>query len=192
MQENKDRRTVKTKKAIHVALASLLAERSIDDITISEIAERADINRKTFYNYYSGIHTLLAEIEESILEDFSTALSQVDFAHPRQMTRDSFNRLHTVLSKNLNFYRFLLLSDKNSYFSARISASLCTMIRKMMQYHMGEDEAKAEVIIQYTLSGIFAAYRYWFSSDKRLSSEALYELIRRLCFNGVDSFFPEA
>lgn len=192
MQEKKDRRTVKTKKAIHVALASLMAERSIDDITISEIAKRADINRKTFYNYYGGIHMLLGEIEESILADFRDALSGVAFASPRQMARDSFNRLHSVLSKNLNFYRFLLLSDKNSYFSARISASLCTMIKEMMQAHTGVDDAKVEVIIQYTLAGIFAGYRFWFSSDKRTSAESLFTMIEQLCFNGANSFFPEA
>ncbi len=191
MQEKKDRRTVKTKKAIHVALASLMAERSIDDITISEIAKRADINRKTFYNYYGGIHMLLGEIEESILADFREALSEVDFSHPRQLARDAFNGLHTVLSKNLNFYRFFLLSDKNTYFSARISASLCAMIKNILQSHTSVDDAKAEVIIQYTLAGIFAGYRFWFSSDKRTSSESLYALIEQLCFNGTNSFFSE-
>lgn len=191
MEEKKDRRTARTKKAIHVALASLMAERRIDDITISEIAKRADINRKTFYNYYSGIHMLLGEIEEGILADFATALAPIKFEKPRQLTREAFERLHSVLSKNLNFYRFLLLSDKNSYFSARISASLCAMIKEMLQNRVDMEDAKAELIIQYTLSGIFAGYRYWFSSNKRPASEDLFGLIQQLCFNGVDSFLPD-
>jgi len=51
-----DRRVVKTKKAIHNAFAKLLTEKELNDITISDIAELADINRKTFYNYYAGIY----------------------------------------------------------------------------------------------------------------------------------------
>ena len=41
-----DRRVVKTKKAIHNAFAKLLTEKELNDITISDIAELADINRK--------------------------------------------------------------------------------------------------------------------------------------------------
>ena len=50
-----DRRVIKTKRAIRNAFAKLMVEKDINDITIIELAEAADINRKTFYNYYSGV-----------------------------------------------------------------------------------------------------------------------------------------
>ena len=57
MEEKKlDRRTAKTKKAIAIALAKLLSEKEINKITITDIAKEADINRKTFYNYYSSVY----------------------------------------------------------------------------------------------------------------------------------------
>ena len=63
-----DRRVIKTKKAIYRAFAQLLLEKDINDITIKDVADRADINRKTFYNYYGGIYDLTGEIENKILE----------------------------------------------------------------------------------------------------------------------------
>ena len=48
MEEVKqDRRVMKTKKAIRSAFARLLAEKDIDRITVKDIAEAADVNRKT-------------------------------------------------------------------------------------------------------------------------------------------------
>ena len=62
-QKKIDRRIAKTKRAIYSAFAELLSQKDIDDITIRDIVDIADINRKTFYNYYSGIYALLDEIE---------------------------------------------------------------------------------------------------------------------------------
>ncbi|MBQ6092762.1 MAG: TetR family transcriptional regulator, partial [Clostridia bacterium] len=65
-----DRRVRKTKKAIRNAFAALLATQDINQITVKEIADKADINRKTFYNYYRGIHEVMDEIENSLVQAF--------------------------------------------------------------------------------------------------------------------------
>ena len=72
-RKKEDRRVARTKRAIYSAFAQLLSERDIDDITISDIVNIADINRKTFYNYYSGIYDLLNEIEDNIVRAFEAA-----------------------------------------------------------------------------------------------------------------------
>lgn len=45
-----DRRVARTKKAIKNAFAELMSEKEISEITVKDIAETADVNRKTFYN----------------------------------------------------------------------------------------------------------------------------------------------
>lgn len=42
-----DRRCLKTQKAIKNALVELMSEKDISQITVKELAQRADINRKT-------------------------------------------------------------------------------------------------------------------------------------------------
>ena len=49
-EKRPDRRVVKTKKAIRNAFAKLLSEKELDKITMKDIAEEANINRKTLYN----------------------------------------------------------------------------------------------------------------------------------------------
>ena len=75
-----DRRVIKTKKAIRIAFAKLLSKKDLNDITVSDIASLADINRKTFYNYYSGIYMVIDEIEndKKIIETLKEIIEDLE------------------------------------------------------------------------------------------------------------------
>ncbi|MBQ2217359.1 MAG: TetR/AcrR family transcriptional regulator, partial [Firmicutes bacterium] len=77
VQKKEDRRVVRTKKAIRSAFAELLSEKDYNDITVTDIAERADINRKTFYNYYRNTEDLVKEIECEACLNFDTILQDL-------------------------------------------------------------------------------------------------------------------
>ena len=51
-----DKRVMKTRRAIHSAMTSLLKVKPIEEITVTELSDAAEINRKTFYNYYSSVY----------------------------------------------------------------------------------------------------------------------------------------
>ena len=70
MRSHADRRVMRSKKAIVTAFLELLSEKDYNDITVTDIALRADVNRKTFYNYYAGIHEVADEIEDDLLQRF--------------------------------------------------------------------------------------------------------------------------
>ena len=69
-----DLRTKKTKKLLRDALESLLCDKSLDDITVKEICEKASINRVTFYDHYFNKEELHDEIisqtEHDIIKEF--------------------------------------------------------------------------------------------------------------------------
>ena len=58
-----DLRVVKTHQAIRNALLNLLAERDYDDIAAQDIIATAQVNRATFYKYYSGKNAVAAPYE---------------------------------------------------------------------------------------------------------------------------------
>lgn len=49
-----DRRTKKTLNAIYLAVKELFKEKNLGEITMEEIAERANISRATLYNYFKS------------------------------------------------------------------------------------------------------------------------------------------
>ena len=59
-----DRRIKYTKKTIKDTFISLLSEKDIKKITVSEICKLADINRATFNSYYLDVNDLLDKIQE--------------------------------------------------------------------------------------------------------------------------------
>lgn len=73
-EENLDRRIRKTRKVIRECLTELLKEKRIQDITVREIAEKADINRGTFYLHYKDIFDLMEQIENELLEELEEVL----------------------------------------------------------------------------------------------------------------------
>lgn len=54
---------METLKKLHAAAATLVREKGVAATTIDEIAERANVSRRTFFNYYDSK-------EDAILESF--------------------------------------------------------------------------------------------------------------------------
>ncbi|MBQ9011148.1 MAG: TetR/AcrR family transcriptional regulator, partial [Bacilli bacterium] len=59
-----DRRVRYTKNVIKETLISLLSEKKINKITVTEVCKIADINRATFYRYYLDIYDLYDHMEQ--------------------------------------------------------------------------------------------------------------------------------
>ena len=102
----KDLRVVKTERAIYRALIELLQKKELEKITVSELAELAEINKATFYLHYADIYTLYQDalarhisemIDELGLldhmlndpEEFARRLV-CDFFNPAKMSKDPF------------------------------------------------------------------------------------------------------
>lgn len=56
-----DPRIARTRALLQDALLALARERDLDEIAIGDIADRATINRSTFYQHYADKDTLLAD-----------------------------------------------------------------------------------------------------------------------------------
>lgn len=62
-----DRRIAKSQEAIKKAVIELMSEKNFDDITIQDIADRADVNRGTIYLHYTDKYDLLDRLMEEYI-----------------------------------------------------------------------------------------------------------------------------
>lgn len=95
-----DLRIIKTKRAIYTAFAELLTEKDMDDITVTDIASRAIINRKTFYNNYRGVYELVDELENEVIRTFDTAMQEIDFVENPYAV---FMKLTEIINSDMDF-----------------------------------------------------------------------------------------
>lgn len=73
-----DPRVERTRRALQQALLELAREHPLDVVTVADIAERAGVNRSTFYHHYSDKETLLADALDAVAEDFGARLGEAD------------------------------------------------------------------------------------------------------------------
>jgi AcrR family transcriptional regulator len=73
-----DRRVVRSKRMLREALVSLMAEKGYDAVTVLEIAERADLNRATFYLHYSDKEDLLQQSLEEVLNEVMQGIEELN------------------------------------------------------------------------------------------------------------------
>jgi len=63
-----DIRTIRTEKLIMKSFKELLSKKNFESIRVSDISNTAEINRATFYNYYTDKYQLLTTmVEETLL-----------------------------------------------------------------------------------------------------------------------------
>jgi AcrR family transcriptional regulator len=71
-----DPRIARTRHSLQTALFELARERDLDDISIADIAERAGVNRSSFYQHYSDKDTLLADAIDAAVEEAGADLPE--------------------------------------------------------------------------------------------------------------------
>ncbi len=74
-----DRRVRRTEEALRQAMAELILEKGFDKATVSEIAERADVGRSTFYAHYADKEDLLQGSVEALRSELQ---SHIEAARP--------------------------------------------------------------------------------------------------------------
>lgn len=85
-----DRRQQKTRQAIFQALSGLLTEKRFHQITVEEIAQRANIGRSTFYAHFETKEELLAQMCREIFFHVLAPRLEGEDTHDFSLERDPY------------------------------------------------------------------------------------------------------
>lgn len=100
---------IKNKGAIRKALINLLDNNEIENISVTEIAQEADITRKTFYTYYDSYEKLIDELENDLIEMFEKPINKMEFSESAFNPQLIFETLTDLVRENLEFYQHFML-----------------------------------------------------------------------------------
>lgn len=73
-EKKTDRRIERTRMSIRNAVMQLIIEKDFGQITVKELAERADINRKTFYMHYTSVQDVIEEVQNEIIDSLMVVI----------------------------------------------------------------------------------------------------------------------
>lgn len=97
MTLQEDMRVRRTKKNIINAFVALTKQKSIDSITVQEIAEKAMVNRATFYAHYHDKQDLYDQIFNQAIGMFAPLRNPLLFLNRKVM----FTKLESILTEVL-------------------------------------------------------------------------------------------
>lgn len=180
-----DRRVLKTKKAIRDAFVKLLYEKDVDKITVKEIAEEADINRKTFYNYYSGVYQIIDEIENEVIDIMDKELKNYNVDDTLKNPYEIFDRITEILNSDIEFYGYLLGMRGNLSLVSKVAQLLKEKVKAAVKEQVEIDELKLDVAVDFIMSGMTAVYKQWFNSGMKEPLEEVTKIMGDLCINGA-------
>lgn len=180
-----DRRVVRTKRSIRMALTKLLASKPLGEITVTELCKAADINRKTFYNYYSDVSMVVDEIEDEIAQEFASSINKIDFLEISNEPEDIFLRLARLIEKDLEFYASVFAANEQTSLLMKIVTPLKLQLWESFADTVGHDAEEFEFLLDYSISGMIAVYKTWFNTGRKQNIEDLSRKLSILTFKGI-------
>ena len=110
--EHADLRVRRTHKLLWEALMAELSERAFEEITVTDICERAMVHRTTFYKHYEDKYALL---EQGLHQMFDALVADEEHLPPSAFSIEHpppyFIRLFEHAAQQQQFYRLMVCGD---------------------------------------------------------------------------------
>lgn len=178
-----DKRIRRTKQAIRNALFQILEEKSLDQITVTEIVKAADINRSTFYFYYTDIHDLFMQTEQEIFELFTRDVIATDF---RFRNKDEFTAYLTryleFCKKNYIVCKFVTSNRCNNELADKIRAELGKTIPNSKRIY-SEDDPRC-YLTTFAVSAFLYSILAWMDDGMRIGTEEMARFLTETYVDG--------
>lgn len=91
-----DKRVLNTKETITRVFSELLKEKSIDEISVTEICQKAKINRGTFYSHYKDPYDLRLKIQDTFLNKFKSNFAPLLFTRSTE-NLTNFDLIYSII-----------------------------------------------------------------------------------------------
>lgn len=142
-----DPRIARTRALLQDALLALARERDLDEIAVADIADRATINRSTFYQHYADKETLLADALDARARQAGADLDEAGTLELTDDPPDLLVRYVEHLDENAGLYRRALGEGGSSIASARLRARINAVVGLAVSQHADHDETEMPVEI---------------------------------------------
>lgn len=191
--------SVRTVEKLKQALFSCLNEKSYADITITEIAKRAGINRTTFYLFFESKDELCMQLCGALVDRwfqlfFDLNINKSHVAGNADMEKALFGELLSWIRQwrpalkrisNVRTASFDGFTQFTEEFEKRMAAQ---------SIFQTEDEMKRKkysLFIKMYALGLAATMKWWFDEGEGFEAKEFHEMIERLRYKGYYSILND-
>ena len=184
-QKKEDRRVRRTKKLLTQALTQLLQEKQINEITVKELTDLADMNRGTFYLYYKDMFDMLEKIEDGMFEALDAIISLHEHDDVSQQTKPILLDLFDFIEENQEVCRVLLSPHGDMNFLHRLNEVVREKCLKAWpDIRKEKGEADFDYHYSFVVFGCAGIIRAWVNRNCPESAEKMAEMAYGMILRG--------
>ncbi len=182
-----DKRAVRTREALKRALVDLLSEKPLSMISVSELTQRAGVNRGTFYLHYKSIDDMMAAVRVETSEYLTKVIASTnDKDSGNNPVYDKFLVIFTFFYENKEFYSRLFGDSGDRQFVGYV----VELIRKNIFTEEIKDAEKLsnlqssfndiDYMYTFTAGGFASVLELWLNDKSDKTPEQMAELVTKI------------
>ncbi len=192
-QKSEDLRVQRTRKLLQKALLQATTEKGFAQVTVRDIAERAMVNRATFYRHYEDKYDLLAhymeELSGLIDSDEGETAPDVRLVQSPDMPPAGLVNLLRHMQANAEFYRVMLGKQGDPAFCAQSFRNYIEQgFRRILSSQVPQANASRppiDLTVSYILHAGVGAIGWWLENDQPCSPEQMADWLYRLSMASI-------
>jgi len=176
-----DPRIARTRRTLQEALLDLARERELDTISVADIAERAGVNRSTFYQHYSDKETLLADALDAVAAEAGASLPVMTV--PTETAPRALVEYLRHVESNAALYRSALGPNGSPVVIERLR----DRVERLVEHHLaGAEEGMpfvglpVDVVAAGITGSLIGVIRAWLEREPRPSAEVAADWVWRI------------
>ena len=185
-----DRRSRRSREALHRALIALVLEKGYEAVTINDIVARADVGRSTFYAHFDSKEDLLtsgmAELRTLLMAHQERALAGCGGLDARGL---GFSRaLFEHVPSYREVYRALVSERGSAIVMNRLSGLLADLVRQdlaAMAPPAESDPVPRSALVQFVVGALTALLTWWTDRKCDLPPASVDTMFRRLTIPAI-------
>lgn len=190
-----DKRVVKTKQILQQALLTLLREKSLENIEIQAITERANTARVTFYRHYGTKEELLLDALEGFYEELKTELGAPSVERVLNFEQSPPEiAFFKFLERDRPLNKRLLTGSTSAIIQERVRQYIVEQVMLTFSKTPGYAEVPLVLLANHMASIVIGNSMWWLAEDLPYSAEYMARITHQLAWAGAQTLLktPEA
>lgn len=184
--ERYDRRVERTRNAIISAFKEMIVEKEFKEITIKELAERANINRKTFYLHYESMEEILFDLTLEISDLLFDILNEKGFFTSGQFDVSILvDSIDTLINSNYDLTKKLVSANSYRFFTRNIKDLVKESFIRKVKNRVNVSSHIMNLTGDYIALGVSKVLKDWFEDPQGMSSTDIAKLASSLIYGSI-------
>ena len=182
MKRKEDLRVKKTKINLYNGLLKLMEEKSFEEIKVTDICNKALVNRSTFYDHFNDKYELFEAYIKYLghLCDERLATT-INASNINELFIEYIKLLLNEIEKNYDQYKVIFNNNYNSSIKkSLIDIFTNIIINKLFEDYKFEDKAIVKMGVLFYVSGAVSLIEYGFINNLTFDKEKIINLFIKI------------